>query len=802
MKSRKALRLFWLVVVMCAYSSVWAQGVPLLGKVTDEHGKGLPGVYLIAADSETSKILAAAASDSNGVYELPAIPLPFVLNITHIGYTSLNIPVNGESDLKSIQAIRMQVASVQLKEVVVTAEMPRIEREVGKFIMRNIAASPFVKGSSTYNFLRFMPMVDVRPEGGISILGKNEAAVRIDGRSVGSGQMAEQILKGIPADEIARIEIIPVSGSAHAAENRGGIINVVLKKQPDDGVRVFTTVEDRQDYYNSPNGMVFVNYAGKRVDLTAGATVSYNQLRHESNHVYNYLQTDLSTRSEFVDHTRSLYGGGYANLNYRVTDRHRIGAQLSLSGTDYRQNTISGSTYGKLDGRTVDSIYMSRVRTKSPAANLNWGANLNYAFNTDKKGSRLSIDFDFKDNTNKRSMHSLYRRSYNDSSVVSADFLQSPSIKNMVYGGRGEYVHCFNADNTLQVGISAYRGKVDNDFFYGTRSHDGYVSEEGRSNRFVYKDYNLAGYVSFQRVWSEKLETEIGLRVEDYHAKGIQKTTSETIERNEFDFFPSLSILYMPSDDHELSLDFSSSITRPYYGQLNPFITYTSPLTYIQNNPYLRSSKGYELLFSYTLFDDYMLTVDYLYDDDLWTDFTLPAGNMTYTCPKNYGNSHALDVSLSTTQSLFKNYWNFSVEVMMSYVRTHGTVDGYRIDFNDISFGLTAKSNVALSKKHNWYIDLKYQYSGGFRAAAFNIGATHSMEIYLMKQFRRASLSAGVYNFLSPKITVRNTFSDYRFSITNKRYITGVVSFSYTFGNQRTRRVEKRQDENIEKRIR
>lgn len=42
--------------------------------------------------------------------------------------------------------------------------------------------------------------------------------------------MAEQMLKGIPANEIARIEIIPVTGSTQSAENRNGIINVVLKK--------------------------------------------------------------------------------------------------------------------------------------------------------------------------------------------------------------------------------------------------------------------------------------------------------------------------------------------------------------------------------------------------------------------------------------------------------------------------------------------------------------------------------------------------------------------------------------------
>lgn len=794
-------KLWFFLVSICLFCDLSAQNLPRIGNVLDENGKGISGVYLVAVDTETSEVLATAISDADGKYALPAVTPPFILNATRIGYTRVNIPVNNETDIEMVRTIRMQITVEQLQEVVVTADAPRIERKVGKFVIRNISASPYATGSSTYNFLRFMPMIDIKSEGGISILGKSDANIHINGRSIGSNQMAEQMLKGIPADEIARIEIIPVTGSSHSAEIRNGIINVVLKKKPEEGLRVCATIEDRQGYYNSPSGTIFMNYAGKCVDLTASITSSYNQLRQESGHSYDYLLTGLATQSDFRERTRTLTTGGYVNLNYNINDRHKLGAQISIGRIDYRQNSTSTSTYARINSNIIDSLYTADVITKSPGANLTWGANLNYVFKTDDKGSHMNIDLDFKDNTNKRNIYSTYRKEFESSSVFKNDFLQQLSIATMVYGGRAEYEHNFDSDNKLQIGFSGYRGKVDNDYFYGIRSENYYSSDVGRSNRFVYKDYNLAGYINYQRIWSEKLETKVGLRTEKYHATGSQKTTSETIKRNEFDIFPSLSVLYRPSDDHELSLDFTSSIMRPYYGQLNPFITYTSPSTYTQNNPNLKSSKGYEMMLGYTLFDDYMLTVDYLYDKDLWTDFVLPIGNVTRTYTDNYGNSHALDGSLLVSQSLFKKYWIFSLEVTLSYVSTRGVVNDRKINFNDLSYGATFKSNLALSKKHNWYLDLKYQYSSKRRAAAFNIGATHDLEIYILKQFRRSSLSAGVYNILKPNLTVANTFSDYSFSNTNKRYITGVVTFSYTFGNQRARRVEKRQNNNIEKRM-
>ena len=99
--------------------------------------------------------------------------------------------------------------------------------------------------------------------------------------------------------------------------------------------------------------------------------------------------------------------------------------------------------------------------------------------------------------------------------------------------------------------------------------------------------------------------------VELYRARGTQLTDYGTVDRNDFGVYPTLSLLYMPSDAHELSLDLSTSIARPSYLMLNPFITYTSPTTCTQFNPDLKASRDLDLMFCYVLLDDYMLTVDY-----------------------------------------------------------------------------------------------------------------------------------------------------------------------------------------------
>ena len=146
------LRMVWLFACICVFCNVSAQSLSLSGNVMDEHGNCLSDVYLIAINPETSEVLTATASDDYGKYVLPSAPSRFILNITRIGYASQNITINCEADLNAIQTIRMQVAATQLEEVTVTADAPRIQREVGKFVIRNIASSPFAKGSRPITF--------------------------------------------------------------------------------------------------------------------------------------------------------------------------------------------------------------------------------------------------------------------------------------------------------------------------------------------------------------------------------------------------------------------------------------------------------------------------------------------------------------------------------------------------------------------------------------------------------------------------------------------------------------------------
>lgn len=90
-------KLLFFLVNICVFCNLSAQTLPLSGTILDEKEECIPGVYLIAVNPETSEVLATTTSSTDGKYVLPTIPLPFILNATHIGYTSLNIPINNSN---------------------------------------------------------------------------------------------------------------------------------------------------------------------------------------------------------------------------------------------------------------------------------------------------------------------------------------------------------------------------------------------------------------------------------------------------------------------------------------------------------------------------------------------------------------------------------------------------------------------------------------------------------------------------------------------------------------------------------
>lgn len=210
------------------------QAIPnITGKITDSTGAPLVGVTIKVKGSTSGTV-----TDVNGNFSLD-VPQDAVLVISYIGYTTKEVPVNGQTEL----SIVLQPSALGLNEVVVTAlGLKRQERELGystqkvngntlqtvKGIDVGTSLTGKISGLMVKNSSEFMA------EPTITLRGETPLLV-IDGVPYGN-----MTLRDIPADDIASIDFLKGASASALYGSRGGsgAIMVTTKKGNGKGLSV------------------------------------------------------------------------------------------------------------------------------------------------------------------------------------------------------------------------------------------------------------------------------------------------------------------------------------------------------------------------------------------------------------------------------------------------------------------------------------------------------------------------------------------------------------------------------------
>jgi hypothetical protein len=88
----------------------------------------------------------------------------------------------------------------------------------------------------------------------LKILGKNDAVIYINNKKTNMDSEALiEMLKSTPSEDIQKIEVITVPGSEFQVESKEGVINIVMKKNKNNGYNGTMKMQNEQAYYNNPN---------------------------------------------------------------------------------------------------------------------------------------------------------------------------------------------------------------------------------------------------------------------------------------------------------------------------------------------------------------------------------------------------------------------------------------------------------------------------------------------------------------------------------------------------------------------
>src|SRR5690606_39164623 len=298
--------------------------------------------------------------------------------------------------------------------------------------------------------------------------------------------------------------------------------------------------------------------------------------------------------------------GGSVNLDYEINSKQNIGFNYNL-----RYNKSFGSQISMYN--SYNGILSNQSVQNEDAQTRNHSFNLNYEIKTDSIGSKFSTNVSYLwYNRNSESVSETFPISEGEYE----SFRQFVPQKINNIGANADYIWKTKSENTWSFGGNYNYTQTDNDTRRDDLTEGIFVNNFVLSNHFKYTENIIGLYANYERQFSEKLSGKLGLRYEITQTEGDILGKDNSFTNDYANFLPFLNLNYAISPAHNLSLSFSSRVRRPAFWELNPSRMYFTPTNYIQNNPFMLSSKFYNSELTYMYKGSYFLMIGYNYTDD------------------------------------------------------------------------------------------------------------------------------------------------------------------------------------------
>lgn len=774
--------LYFTPLCLSAQQTVKINGTVQDGKQT------LPAATILLYTAKDSALVTTAMTDQDGKFSLAATPGSYYILSTSVGYNKIKTAIfqlNG-SAAYLVPAITLKENSKQLNEVNITAAKPILERRADKLIF-NVDASPSAAGLTGLELLKKAPGVTVDYNENISLAGKSNVLVTIDGKQTYlSGTEVVNLLKSMQSSEIESIEIINNPGSRYEANSTGGIINIKTKKSKTEGFNGSLALGGGFNKNLSTNNSVNINYRKKAYNVFG--SYSYNKSKFEQNLTIDRVTAGSANQLYFSQRNKDTSINSSNNFkigsDFFLTKNHTIGFLVKGNIGDYRQTSYSQTNIGR-SFQTPDSVL------RTPSANFdnrkNFSYNINYKGVLDTLGQELTVDadystFDGTSNANYLNQFFLPNGNFFKQGEIYRNFAPSNiDIKAI----KADYTLPLNKKIKLDAGVKVASVKSDNNYIYENDINGNWIFDETKSNRFMYDEKVSAAYATMSFTLG-KTSIQTGLRAEHTNSTGNSVTTGQETERKYTDLFPSLMMSQSFDADHVLSFSYSRKINRPNYQNLNPFIFYLDQYTYNQGNPNLKPEYANSLEASFLFKQKYSATLNYSHISDVITQVLLQneEKKSMYQTVLNLASSEVISLTLNFPVTITK-WWNMNNNVLGYYKQIKApNLNGTDLNSKQFSGNFYAQNNFTLTKLISADAGLNFstpQIDGAFKVKSmFNADA--GMRYNFPNQL--GNLKLGVSDlFHSQRARIYSTLPGNVYNLEQWGTTTSVrLTFTYRFG--------------------
>lgn len=200
--------LFTLLLFIVACTAGFAQ-TTLKGKVLDsENGEPLISSTVMVMTADTAKMVTGGVTSTDGSFSIKNVKDgAYVVKVSYMGYHNFFRAITTNSKTSAIQTVgtvMLVPSSIELKQAVVTAQIPEVEVK-DDTLMFNADAFKVPEGSVLEDLVKKLPGVEIDENGAIKVNGKQVKKIMVDGKEF-FGNDQNMAMKNLPTEIIKKIK--------------------------------------------------------------------------------------------------------------------------------------------------------------------------------------------------------------------------------------------------------------------------------------------------------------------------------------------------------------------------------------------------------------------------------------------------------------------------------------------------------------------------------------------------------------------------------------------------------------------
>ena len=780
------------------------------GVVVSETGEPLSRISVALLHATDSVLVKAVLSDTTGAYQFSNIPKGiYLLNFTYTGFKqlySLPYSITGDGQTTIAGVTKLPKESMQLSNVTVTAKKPLFEQKIDRLII-NVRNSVTSAGGTALQVLERSPGVVVdRQNNALSMNGKDGVLVMINGKENRIPVSALlQMLAGMNAGNIEKIELIAAPPANYNAEGNAGIINIVMVENNNDGINGTVT------------GSIGV---GKSKITSSGLNFNYRKGKTNFYGDYSFSATDMyqlflrHRQNDFAGHTKSLERrndrypdtknfSGRTGVDIQLSQKTTFGAVVSGYINNWEMDMDTKTDY--FTDQQLDTMVRMKVDErdywKSYTANLN-------VYHIFRQEENISVNLDY-----------LYFRARNPVDYITSffngtdDFLFEEEMRTRkltpitFWIGSVDYNRKLGKNIQMQAGVKLTSSGFKNDVLVQKLSQNDWVTDPGFSANYELNEEVRAAYILISSPIGSKLTLKAGLRYENTQSVLLNTGNHQkVVDRRYGKLFPSLFLNRKIDDNSSVNFYYSRRITRPTFNVLAPFTVFTDPYTLVTGNPALQPSIADVITAGYS-YKKYIVSLSYTYEADAIARFQNivdPATNIEMVSPENLENLRTIALILSAPVTPTK-WWTMQYNVSAKWQQSNSFYKTLPIVIQQKNWRITGLQSFKLPK--SFVVEISGSYQSADLSGRVIRKSFGSLDLGLQKKIgdkgKIAITAIDILNTMRSR--TYQDISEQHFSTrTNFQFTQRMIKLTYTqgFGNNKLKEKRRRADNAEEERKR